>query len=103
MPGKSKLTADAAERAVLRDLSKSEHRGEADRARAILLTLEGRHAGEIAAVLGRACQHGAQLAGLLCAWRGGGAAAAPEAGTASRDWAARRGYRGGDPERRHAP
>ena len=35
MPGKSKLTADAAERATLRGLSKSEHRGEADRARAI--------------------------------------------------------------------
>src|SRR3954467_8694442 len=52
MPGKSKLTADAAEKAVLRDLSKSEHRGEADRARAILLTLEGRRAGEIAAALG---------------------------------------------------
>lgn len=52
MPGKSKLTADAAEQAALRDLSKSEQRGEADRARAILLTLEGRHAGEIAAALG---------------------------------------------------
>ena len=52
MPGKSKLTADAAERAVLRDLSKSEHRGAADRARAILLTLEGRKAEEIATVLG---------------------------------------------------
>src|SRR3954471_216442 len=52
MPGKSKLTADGAEQAVLRDLSKSEHRGEADRARAILLTLEGRRAGEIASVLG---------------------------------------------------
>jgi transposase len=52
MPGKSKLAADAVEQAVLRDLSKSEHRGEADRARAILLTLEGRHAGEIATVLG---------------------------------------------------
>src|SRR5215218_4309133 len=52
MPGKSKLTADAAEQAALRDLSKSEHRGEADRARAILLTLEGRRAEEIAAVLG---------------------------------------------------
>src|SRR3954453_12106522 len=52
MPGKSKLTADAAERAVLRDLSKSEHRGEADRARAILLTLEGRRAEEIGMVLG---------------------------------------------------
>src|SRR5918998_3375481 len=52
MPGKSKLTADAAEQAVLRALSKSEHRGEADRARAILLTLAGRKAEEIAAVLG---------------------------------------------------
>jgi hypothetical protein len=35
MPGKSTLTADAAERAVLRALSKSAQRGEADRARAI--------------------------------------------------------------------
>src|SRR4051812_49712150 len=52
MPGKSKLTADAAEQAGLRALSKSEHRGEADRARAILLTLEGRRAAEIGAVLG---------------------------------------------------
>ncbi len=52
MPGKSKLAADAGEQAALRDLSKSEQRGEADRARAILLTLEGRRAGEIAAILG---------------------------------------------------
>src|SRR5919106_4339800 len=52
MPGKSKLTADAAEQAALRALSKSEQRDEADRARAILLTLEGRKAEEIAAVLG---------------------------------------------------
>src|SRR3954447_9503526 len=52
MPGKSTLTADAAEQAALRALSKSEQRGEADRARAILLTLEGRRAEEIAAVLG---------------------------------------------------
>ena len=52
MPGKSMLTADAAEQAALRALSKSEQRGEVDRARAILLTLEGRDAGEIAAVLG---------------------------------------------------
>ena len=41
MAGKSKLTANAAEQAVLRALSKSEHRGEADRARAILLTWKG--------------------------------------------------------------
>ena len=52
MPGKSKLTADAAERTGLRNLSKSEHRSEADRARAILLTLAGRRAEEIAAALG---------------------------------------------------
>src|ERR671939_777621 len=52
MPGKSTLTADAAEQAALRALSKSEQRGEADRARAILLTLAGRKAEEIAAVLG---------------------------------------------------
>jgi transposase len=52
MPGKSKLTADAAERTALRNLSKSEHRSEADRARAILLTLKGRRAEEIAAALG---------------------------------------------------
>src|ERR1041384_5618964 len=52
MPGKLTLTADAAEQAALRALSKSEQRGEADRARALLLTLEGRKAEEIAAVLG---------------------------------------------------
>jgi transposase len=52
MAGKSMLTADAAEQATLRALSKSEQRGEADRARAILLTLEGRRAGEIAVALG---------------------------------------------------
>src|SRR3954451_7472048 len=52
MPGKSTLTADAAEQAALRALSKSEQRGEADRARAILLRLEGRKAEEIAVVLG---------------------------------------------------
>ena len=52
MPGKSKLTADAVEQAALRGLSKSGQRGEADRARAILLTLEGRRAEEIAAALG---------------------------------------------------
>jgi hypothetical protein len=52
MPGQSKLTADAVEQAALRGLSKSASRGEADRARAILLTLEGRWAGEISAASG---------------------------------------------------
>src|ERR1044071_2806200 len=51
----------------------------------------------------RACQHGAQLAWVLRAWRGGWAAAAPEAGTAIRGRAACRGDCRGDPGRRHAP
>src|SRR6187431_900548 len=52
MPGKSKLTAEAGAQAALRNLSKSEHRCEAYRARAILLTLAGQRAEEIAAALG---------------------------------------------------
>src|SRR5215213_10250369 len=100
MAGKSKLTADAAEQATLRALSKSEQRGEADRARAILLTLEGRKAEEIAAVL-------EVHVSTVRNWRGyfahGGAAAAPEARTAGQDRAACRGDRGGDPDRRCAP
>src|SRR5215213_6791549 len=100
MPGKSTLTADVAEQAALRALSKSEQRGEADRARAILLTLEGRKAEEIAAVLGVHIS-------TVRNWRGyfarGGAAAAPEARTAGQNRAACRGDRGGDPGRRHAP
>src|SRR4051794_26699370 len=103
MAGKSTLTADAAEQAALRALSKSEQRGEADRARAILLTLEGRKAEEIAATPWGAHQHGAELAGLLYAWRRGGAAAAPEAGTAGQDRAACRGDCRRDPGRRYAP
>src|SRR3954453_5905581 len=85
MPGKSTLTADAAERAALRGLSKSEHRGEADRARAILLTLEGGEGrGDRRSSRG-AHQYGAQLAWVLRAWRCGGATAAPEARTAGQD------------------
>src|SRR5215216_3720421 len=49
------------------------------------------------------CQHGAQLAGLLCAWRSGGAAAAPEARTAGQDRAACRSDCGVDPDRGCAP
>src|SRR3954454_12982840 len=52
---------------------------------------------------GGAHQHGAELAGVLCTGRGGGAAAAPEAGTAGQDRAACRGDCGSDPERRCAP
>jgi transposase len=76
MPGKSTLTADAAEQAVLRALSKSEQRGEADRARAILLTLEGRKAEEIAAVLGAHVSTVRNWRGYFCMaeWRGCGGA-----------------------------
>jgi transposase len=70
MPGKSTLTADAAERAALRALSKSEDRGEADRARAILLTLEGRKAEEIAAVLGVHISTVRNRRGTVRNWRG---------------------------------
>jgi transposase len=52
MAGRSKITADADERTGLRLLARSSHRAEADRARAILLTLEGRDAARIAAALG---------------------------------------------------
>src|SRR3954451_7870464 len=52
---------------------------------------------------GGAHQHGAQLAGLLRAWWGGRAAAAPAARTTGQDRAACRGDRGGDPDRGHAP
>ena len=52
MSGRSKLTASDEERIGLRALAKSAQRGEADRARAILLTLDGRRAEEIAVALG---------------------------------------------------
>lgn len=47
MTGKSPVTATADERAALQELSGSRDRGEADRARAILLTLEGWTSAEI--------------------------------------------------------
>ncbi|HSL72293.1 MAG TPA: helix-turn-helix domain-containing protein [Longimicrobiales bacterium] len=52
MARRSKITADEQERVELRALAKSAHRGEADRARAVLLTLDGRRAAEIATTLG---------------------------------------------------
>src|SRR5918998_1937785 len=72
MAGKSTLRADAAEHAALRALSKSEQRGEADRARAILLTLEGRRAGEIATVLGVHVSTVRNWRGYFAHGRGGG-------------------------------
>src|SRR6201989_1167234 len=80
MPGKSKLTTDAAERAALRNPSKSEHRGEADRARAILLTLEGRRAEDIAAVLGVHISTVRNWRGYVAHGRGAAVGRRPRAG-----------------------
>jgi transposase len=52
MPGRSPITADEAGRSALRTLARSARRGEADRARAILMTLAGQRSAAIAASLG---------------------------------------------------
>src|SRR3712207_8066124 len=52
MSGRSRVQATEAERQVLRQLARSSRRGEADRARAILHTLEGQRAEDIARSLG---------------------------------------------------
>jgi transposase len=52
MAGKSAVTADEDQRRALMALSQSRDRGEADRARAILLTLSGWTSGQIAQAFG---------------------------------------------------
>ena len=52
MAGKSPVTADAAERSALEALAASRERGEADRARAVLLTLSGWTSGRIGEAFG---------------------------------------------------
>lgn len=52
MSGRSRLTATAEQVAVLRDLARSDVRGEADRARAILLTLSGWTSVQVAEAFG---------------------------------------------------
>ncbi len=52
MTGKSPLSATGAQRAELALLANSRERGEADRARAVLLTLEGWTSGRIAQAFG---------------------------------------------------
>jgi transposase len=52
MAGRSSLVATAEQEAVLRALSRSDVRGEADRARAILLTLQGWTSLEVAEAFG---------------------------------------------------
>jgi transposase len=52
MAGKSSVVADAEQRRALMVLSRSRDRGEADRARAILLTLSGWTSGPIAEAFG---------------------------------------------------
>src|SRR4051794_41843627 len=83
MPGKSMLTAEAGEQTALRALSKSEQRGEADRARAILLTLKGRKAEEIAAVLGVHVSTVRNWRGYFAHGGVGGGPRAPRAGGAT--------------------
>ena len=52
MPGRSPLVATAEQKAALQELSQSDVRGEADRARAVLLTLEGWTSLELAKAFG---------------------------------------------------
>ena len=52
MPGRSMISADEEARAALGALAKSARRSEADRARALLLTLTGQRAATIATSLG---------------------------------------------------
>jgi transposase len=52
MAGKSPIAADEAQRQALVELSQSHDRGEADRARAVLLTLSGWTSGRIAEAFG---------------------------------------------------
>src|SRR4051812_50058285 len=103
MPGKSKLTADAAEQATLRALSKSEHRGEADRARAILLTLEGRKAEEIAAVLGVHVSTVRNWRGYFAHGGGAGVRGGPRTGQPGQNGAPARGDAPGGPGGNNRP
>ena len=52
MAGRSRLTATPAQAVALRELARSDIRGEADRARAILLTLDGWTSVELAQAFG---------------------------------------------------
>ena len=52
MPGRSPLVATAEQKTALQELSRSDVRGEADRARAILLTLQGWTSLELAEAFG---------------------------------------------------
>ena len=52
MAGRSLLVATAEQKAALQELSRSDVRGEADRARAILLTLQGWTSPQLAAAFG---------------------------------------------------
>jgi transposase len=56
MAGRSRLTATPAQVSALRELARSDGRGEADRARAILLTLEGWTSVELAQAFGVAAE-----------------------------------------------
>src|SRR5512147_3276409 len=72
MSGRSPVQATEAERCALRHLARSSQRGEADRARAILHTLEGWRAEDIARSLGAHVSTVREWRGLYV--RGGAAA-----------------------------
>src|SRR3954469_22229545 len=88
MAGKSPITADEEQRSALITLSRSRDRGEADRARAILLTLSGWTSRQIAEAFGvreatrpagRGARGGGEGGGCLwAAALGGGGAAGPK-------------------------
>lgn len=72
MPGRSTITTDDEGRSALRALARPSRRGEADRARAILMTLAGQRSAEIAASLG---VHVSTVRGWRGLFRRGGVAA----------------------------
>ena len=102
MPGRSTIIADEDERAALRVLARSARRSEADRARAILLTLAGQRAAGIATSLGLHLSTVREWRGLfrrggIAAWRHRGAAASPTTRSPEPDWCGGRSPGRGDP------
>src|SRR3954451_16708896 len=96
MEGKSPVRADVEQRSALVALSHSRDRGEADRARAILLTLSGWTSAQIARSLRGARGHGSVLAQRLYDRRHRGAEDIGRAGASARQSRVRagRGRRG---------
>jgi len=71
MAGRARVVSTAAQLAGLQELARSDRRDEADRARAIVLSLNGWTSGQIARAFGVTPDQRAALAQLVCASRGG--------------------------------